>query len=378
MTTRETRYTLTAIGRMTVFPLVIVLTGSLLGCSGSANTPPAESTDNSPPKTKGSSKQASPSKNDEAIDDDTTDDSHVQTKGQKWIGDIPYDVWFDSPLEIVNTEGNVVANAETDKNMSANPGDPDSIGDNGSTSPPDSASSTESSGPTDWATLLPQEIIEAEIKSIRNDLNNGLQSVSQYNAHYKEIEVDGAVLAAIAMIIPDHPAELTWKPNAKYVRSLGQQISTNSTALGKKSFDATKEPFEKVVSVLSGNEPAGLEDVPETVPFADTISRGEMMKRMQKCYDWMRKNVPAENVLMEQGERIRHEAALLATLGTIINLEGYTSADEEQYQQYAQSLIESCQTVIDAAGNGQFDEYSSALDKIYKACNDCHVDYRGE
>lgn len=360
--------------------LLVAAAGSFVGCSGASPTVPDQQNETAKTvKSKGKNNKQ-PADDGESGNGQTQDEraggTRINANGKKWIGDIPYDVWFDSPLEIVNTEGEVGTEMTADAGDSASR-DP-SAETSDSTGGTESAGETGNAGPADWAKLLPEAVIEAEIKTIRNEMNNGLQSLSQYQAHYKEIQVDGAVLSAIAMIMPHHPATFTWKPNAKYIRGLGGEISKNSTALGKKAYDATKEPFEKIVSVLSGNLPPDLEEVPETVSFAEGVARGDLMKRMQMSYDWLRKNVPAETVLMEQGERIRHEAALLATMGTIINHESYDLTDEASYRQYATSLIESCQTVIDASNNGRFDEYSGALDKIYKACNDCHVDWRGE
>lgn len=365
--------------RITALLLAVFAIGGVIGCSESPPPVPSDGNRSSANVNESTSDAEHSDKvptNDAGGND--SGGSHLTADGTKWIGDIPYDVWYDNPLEVVNTEGDVASSSMTDDGLVANIADAA----NGKSEQPsgsqDDEATSKGDGAADWAALLPEAVIESEIKRIRNDLNNGLQSVSQYNAHYKEIQVDGATLSVLAAIVPNHPAMFTWKPNAKHVRNLGNQITVNSTALGRKAFDATKEPFEKVVSVLSGNIPPDLEEVPETVSLSEAVKRGDVMKRMQISYDWMKKNVPAENVLMEEGERIRHEAALLATMGTIINDKSYFLSDEESYRQYAQTLINSCQDVIDASNNGEFDAYTGALDKIYKACNDCHVDWRGE
>ncbi|MFN0198764.1 MAG: hypothetical protein ACKVT0_18610 [Planctomycetaceae bacterium] len=359
--------------------LALLMSYSCSGCGGSAPPESAasgNSTDSDKPSSKTSKNKSAKTpkgKTDEDAGELTVDDG-----GRKWIGNIPLDVWFDSPLEIVNTEGEVAStdtNAK-DPDMKAS-GDPEPMP-KPETPSTDGETTTAPAGSGDWGTLLPLPVIETEIKLIRSNMNSALQSVSQYNAHYKEIQVDGALLSLIAAVMPLHPESLTWKPNAKHVRHLAGKICTSSTALGKKSFDATKAAFEQLTAVLDGSLPPDLEDVPEEVPFSEAVARNDLMKRLQIAYDWMKKNVPAENVFKEQAEKIRHEASLVGLMGTIIGSEGYSSSDEEGYKKFASLLVESSHKVIEASNNDQFDAYNEALGVMYKSCTDCHVDYRGE
>ena len=58
---------------------------------------------------------------------------------------------------------------------------------------------------------VPISVIETEVKMIRNHLRQSLQTVGTYNGSYKEIQCDGATLAAIAAVAIEHPASLSWK-----------------------------------------------------------------------------------------------------------------------------------------------------------------------
>ena len=243
----------------------------------------------------------------------------------------------------------------------------------GATEEPRTQPSTEK----DWESLIAATVIDAEVKTIRNDLTRALQSLGQYQGNYKEIQSDGATLAALAGIAQAHPEPLNWKERSQYVRHVGTALNEKAAALGREAFKATEDAYLQLVSVLDGNLPPDLpSDLPETVPPGEAVDRFGAMRRMDKAFQYLRKNINTEQALKSEKETVGHEAAVLTGLAAVIADESFTSADEQEYATAAKALIEASLQMQRSAQADDFAGFSTALSNAEKRCNECHQGYR--
>jgi cytochrome c556 len=60
----------------------------------------------------------------------------------------------------------------------------------------------------------------------------------------------------------------------------------------------------------------------------------------------------------------------------MISKPDYSSADEAEYQQFIQTMIEKCQEATQAVKDQDFPKFEEALNVIDKTCGECHVAYR--
>jgi cytochrome c556 len=300
----------------------------------------------------------------------------TDASGRKWYGNIPYDIWFNEPLTVA-AENTAVAAANV---PTTTPDVKPSAGEQPLAAPTpagsDTPASTAATGAADWKALAPISVLEAETKKIRNHLTESLKSVGQYNANYKDIQADGATLAAIAAIVLEHPDPISWKENAAHIRDLGAKIAQEAQGLGKKPFDATQIPFEQLIVILDGSKPQGLEAAESTVDFAERADRGGLMKRMEKSFEWMKKNVTTESVFKSEKETLLHESAVLAALASVIATEGYTSADEDEYKGFAKGLIDASRGITQDVQSENFTGFTNNINQVQKKCDECHVEYR--
>jgi hypothetical protein len=225
-------------------------------------------------------------------------------------------------------------------------------------------------------TLISAEGIGNETKKIKLHLNDALQSVSKYNGNYKEIQVDAAVLSALALVVSQHPENITWKNDAKYVRDVAFDMGNSAKGLAQANYDPTKLAYEKLSALLMGNKPADVADAAATMPFSEVSSRGPLMRRMDKGFNAMKSNVNNEDTFKKEKEMILHEATILATLGKVISTPGYDGADEEDYQKFIQDFVKANLDIISAAKEGAYDKFNDAMSRSYKACTECHQSYR--
>lgn len=336
------------------------LTWGLCGCG--SGTPAAathgEATPGEAPKTasNGTKKPAAaPGKKNVTVDAD----------GRRWIGDIPYDVFLDDPLAEANNTATVAMNT-------TKPND-------GGTATPTTAEepgekpTAAASGGNEWKDVITMEQLLAETKRIRNHLTSSLQSQGTYNGNYKELQVDGAVLAALANVIAEHPEDVSWKANTRFIREYGLELSEAAKGLGKDSYEKSQTASEKVISVLDGN--AGDGDFPADRPFGEVASRAGVMKRIEKASEWMRANINNDTKFKAEIDQIRNEATIINVLGKVASHPSYESATEDDYKKYAKDLVDGAREAVGATQDQSFMKFEGAINKITKACTDCHANY---
>lgn len=296
----------------------------------------------------------------------------AKSDNRKWVGDIPYDVFYDDPLAVASNTtpvGGGSAGAATGSSMASG----------GTSSPPPATTAAAppaaSSGGADWKSLITAEQISDETKRIRNHLTASLQSQGTYNGNMKDLQVDGAVIAALSLIIAEHAEDVSWKPNARYLREFGYQLNQSAVALGRESFSASQSASENIQAVLNGNLPADAGDPPAKVPYSERASRSGVMKRIEKASEWMRANINSESVFDKELDQIRQEAALLAALAKLIADHSYESADEDDYENYAKNLMDGAVEAGAGAAEKSYPKFQSGMNKVQKACAECHANY---
>ena len=295
------------------------------------------------------------------------------------IGDIPLDVWDPSTVAVAGNRtptggGNNTPAPAAPKEAPAKGG-----GDMPAEKPAEKpAAAASSGGGDDWKSVISNDTIVDETKKIKARLTDSLQNVGKYNGNYKDgISVDGAVMATLAGIVIANPeVSVTWKGDAPHVRDVASEVSKKAKGLGQASFDPTKQEWDKLEALLSGNKPPGLSDAAPVIPFSEVAGRGPIMKRMEKAFQWMKSNIASEENMKKSAEQITNEASILAALAKVVATPGYNSADEDEYKGYVNEMIKANLDVLQAIKNEDFKAFTEANSRSQKACNDCHQDYR--
>lgn len=293
--------------------------------------------------------------------------------GKKWIGDVPYDVYFEDPLRVaadrrpVGGSGPATAQVTKDKPPGAQ-----------KTAAKDTGTKKAAAGETatDWKTLIPMETLQSEVKAIRNQMTARLQNVGKFNSSFQEIPADSSTLALLAGVASAHGEEVSWKANAKYVRDLSALMIAEKLARGKKSFETAKVPFEKITEILDGSTPAELPESAETAVFSDYADFGNLMKRIDRTFRWMKTNASNEESYKEAAEKVLHEMALLSVISKAIQEEGYGWSDDEDFIKFAETMFSSARKMVTAVQTEKFADYDAAFSTLDQMCTQCHMGRR--
>lgn len=301
-------------------------------------------------------------------------DVYADARGTKWVGKVPYDAFFDNPLAVASNS-NKVAGAAPAPATDAKPAEkPEAMA---STDTPKAAdSATAAPAGDEWTALISAKDIEDEVKEIRNRTSAGLTGVGQYNGKYKDMQSDGAVVAALGSIAQHHSETVKWKANAKYVREYGSQIEKSANGLGKKPYEATQGVFDKLTGVLDGNTPTDA-DVPEDAPLHDKASRKMLMYRMQRAKDWMRKEITTEAKYKAEIDKVKHEASLLGTITKAQLTPGYEFVEDENYRKHVKEMIDAAIIIRKSVETQDFKAFEGGIINVEKKCNGCHTDFVG-
>ncbi len=295
--------------------------------------------------------------------------------GTKWVGEIPYDVFFDQPL-FVAADMRGAAATTTASSDSPHENEPGSFTgsrdhaarDTGSDTVPAISSAASSA---DWRRFADIEVLNDEVKQLRNHLTGNLRTVATYNRNLDAIANDAVVLAAIAAVVAAHPDPLSWQEKANAVRNLSAQLAAQAGESGRDAFSAAQVPFEQLAEVLDGGPPPHAAAVAD-VPFSEIADRSELMKRIKRSFDWLKSEINSESRFRRSSDALEREASLMAVLGAIVSAECYDLSDEPQYQQFVHEFIEGN---VGMATADSYDTFTTARDRVQNSCATCHGEY---
>jgi hypothetical protein len=226
----------------------------------------------------------------------------------------------------------------------------------------------------DWQQLAAIEVVNEEVKQLRNRLTGNLRTVATFNRGLDMVANDAVVLAALACVVAEHPQPLSWKPHAPAVRDLAAELAGHATRTGREAFSAAQSVLEQLLVILDGGLPPNGNPT-EAVPPGDVAERSELMKRIKQSFDWLKSEITSETRMHDAQEQTLREATLLALLGGLVSTDSYDYADEPEYGQFVRDFIEGNVSMTAAVRADDFQGFLSARDRVQHACGQCHAQY---
>lgn len=328
-----------------------------LGCT---ETPPAESpeTNDEPPAT-------IPAEPATPADLETPTESTVTLERPR----LPGDVFFDEPLSIAANRTRIPGAVASSEALEMT-GPPEPM--------PESAapSGSDSSEQVDWASVLPAELLVAEVQRIRERFEPKLSSVATFNSSLLDFPPYAAELAALAGIATEHSGNIPWKDNAKHVRDLASEMTSGQLQRGQKFYEQVNGPFEKVKALLDGNRPDGLAEADDVTDFAMTVDFGYLMQRFEAGQNLMRTIGGSEQVFQQNAADLAREARVIAALSRVCADDDFGYGDDPEFQGYATTMTDSALAAAQAAETGDFSTFDTSINTLGQSCVQCHGVYR--
>ena len=353
---------------------------AVVGCSGKA--PPAEAPPTVPattatPAVGTTPAVAAPTATVPAVTTppavaNTVDPSKPETK---WIGTIPYDVFYDQPLTVAN-DATAVNGGGSEK--PATPTGPDVAmvkptegGTTPAEKPPAAAGSK-----TDWAKVMPLETALEAVKVARSEVNANLQGIPKFGMGIDSIKMNSALIGMLAMIVAEHPEAANWKDKAKFIRDLCYKIQSTASGKGSGPFKATQEVFEQITGMLDGGKPPEMESK-DSVPYVEVADRADMMKIIDKSMNDLKSNIGDAKRMKERASEVTRQLSVMHAMGVMMGDLSYDQADNPEYQTFTKNFVDGAAAGVEAVKSDKFEDFQGALSKMNTSCGDCHPKFRG-
>lgn len=363
---------------------VLCISGS--GCGGSSEEGGGESGTTAAAESGGAEPVASA----ESVQAEaaTRDRNEVWTdaNGQKWFGKVPMDAFFDTPYEVATNrtavggvsgeaEEPVVAMAENGGSSAEEPGAV-AMTDSAEAPETDPGEPASTGGAKAWAELISSQVLDDEVKSVRNFLQENVTSVGTYNSSMLMIPPRAATLAVLAELVRQEPGNVSWAEDAAYVRDLAGKMNESPLQRGAKDQRRLMELYESVSDILNRSTPADLDEPVDGASFSDVAEMQLLMKRIESAEQLMRTEIASEDAIREKADFLVHEASVLGSLTRIISTDGYGYGDDEEFLGYANTIVNATTQLKDAAATQNFGGFEEAMSAISTACQSCHSVYK--
>ncbi len=347
--------------------LWVASVGVVVGCSGAKPVDPAPADVAVVPTAPGAPVAAAPT----VPVATAADPAKPETK---WIGNIPFDVFYDQPLTIASDATPIGGGPPS---VSPTPGDVAMTKPNDPATPTEAtpAAAPAASGKPDWAKVIPVELAIEVVKIARSDINANIQTVPKYNAGMEAIRTNAALIGMMSIIVAEHSEKANWQAKAKFVRDLTYAIQGKATEKGSAGHKATQELFEQVTTILDGGPPANKEAA-DSVPYVEVADRAEMMKIIEKTVNDLKSNIGDPKRMKDQADPVTRQLSMLAALGTMMLDASYEHADNPEYIGYSNAFIDGAKASLESVKTDRFDGFTSGLSKMNTACGDCHPKFK--
>ncbi len=341
----------------TLLSAITLLT--IAGCGGgSPDSPESKSGDSATASTTSKSTSSKSSSSESEPQSDA---------GPKTIDGIPYDVFFDRPLEVAadaRTGGGIPTIAAT------------STGDTPVATTESTPEPEATSADVSWSELITAELINEEVRALRNEMQSRLTNMGAYRRSVLELPVFGSAIAFFGELGSRHDGDIPWKENANHIRVLGAkiaEITSSSTAQNRNSYDEVNDAYLTINEILNNNSPAELPEIEEETPsFATFADMFYLMKRMERGQQWMQTNAGSESGFSDKAPTLAREIAAMVVLTQAYYEEDYGYADDEEFLGYLNTLRDSglgMQKALEEKDFGKYDELRSTANQ---QCTQCH------
>jgi len=284
---------------------------------------------------------------------------------------VPGDVFFPDPFAVLADDTPVPGAAPVAPVMAESDSDGSTGGASVEPEPVAGAGAPEAA-PVDWATLLPPDDLNAEVKAVIDLLSKNSRDVQTYNNSYLAIPPAAAELASLFALGARYDSGVPWQSNAAALAAKARQMVESDLRRGAGGQKQVADPLRTIDALMNG----GGGGSGETIEFSDAADFDLLMKRFAAGVETLKTLASSQQVLEANRAEVQREARVLAALSEI-------SADEshqwvfydDEFITYSKKMTAAATATAEAAGQ-DFDAYDAARRRLSQTCSNCHGVYR--
>ena len=225
-----------------------------------------------------------------------------------------------------------------------------------------------------WKELVSASTIEDVVKESKSRLDAIITTPAKFSGGVVDVRREFTLLASTMAVISQYPEQIRWQSSASYAQRIFSRMAVNSKVGTQPVFNEAKQRQQDLQSLLKGSKLTG---TAEEVSWSDTADRGPSMRILEWALrENLAKATSNEKKFRESVEEVVKYAELLAMFGNIIKQPGMTDADDQQYVQFANAMMQAALDVARAARINDAELARTAVGRIDQACTKCHETYR--
>jgi len=226
-----------------------------------------------------------------------------------------------------------------------------------------------------WKQLISGGTIEDLVKESKSRLDEVITTPAKFaGGGYAECRKEFTLLASLMTIISQYPEEIRWKASAPYARTIFARLAANCKVGTQPVYNEAKQRQQDLKDLLKGTK---LNGTAEDMAWSDIADRGPMMELLEwSLRENLAPGVRSEDSFRDNQEDLVKYAELVAAFGQVLQQEGMTDADDEDYTGLAKGMMVATKDVIKAVKTNDAELARSAVGRLDQSCNKCHETYR--
>ena len=228
-----------------------------------------------------------------------------------------------------------------------------------------------------WNRLITPEAIEDEIKAQQIKLSKTIQSATKFKGgEHQSARLHFSVLAMLFAIDAQYDQKMRWQREAPAMRDLMARAGFNCKVGTDASFAEAKARADELENLVRGNA-VQLPEAAADPNWAKVADRQPLMKRLEQVQkEGLAPWTASAAEFTRHGDKLSHEAQLMAAIAEVIGRDGYEYSDDDTYRELAKAMQTQALEVRNAVGQKNYEGARQAAGKVNKACSSCHEGFR--
>jgi hypothetical protein len=226
--------------------------------------------------------------------------------------------------------------------------------------------------PDNWGDRITVKDLMDEISESAGRMGQNLKKPSDFDKFLKSINSEGHLTAILGGLVQEHPQAGGHKATGAQLQEFGLAVAKAAEAKGAKNLKTAQEAHKKILELIKkaeSPERGGAGKADASPDWASLGALGDVMKRVEPSYKYVRGKMSNEAAFKKECEAIRHSAAMLYVFGHISPAFRPTESDMPKL---SDAMSTAAEQLLDAVKTADFAKASEANTAINAACNECH------
>lgn len=228
-----------------------------------------------------------------------------------------------------------------------------------------------------FAQLVSPQTLEDEIKRVRLLFDASVTTPTAFRSGaFQDARTHLSTLAALFAVVQEHPGEVRWRSDAAIARDLLARTAVNCSSGTPQVYNEVRMRKDDLEDILSG---AGLasRQASEENDWSLIVDRVPMMTYAEQLLDQqLRLDSRDDDTAAAKSDELRRAAEMMAVVGQILMTDGLIDADDEDYRQLCQELVDASRQLAEAIERADGSAIRQGVGAVSQSCVKCHDNYR--